>query len=155
MSGQPYPTPSELQSLPEESLGLVSLATELAAVQDSLVELARLLPTVPRALWPGIIAAAAQECRGVGDSGHDVARYLESLAGPGEAPATRRDIKISRKGKPMNKLDSLSVPIAGALAYVTTSEPFGPVWSKVAAGVLAVIAWIIARKTPTKPKAQP
>jgi hypothetical protein len=55
----------------------------------------------------------------------------------------------------MNKLDSLSVPIAGALAYVTASEPFGPVWSKVAAGVLAVVAWIIARKTPTKPKAQP
>jgi hypothetical protein len=138
VSGQPLPTPTELQSLPEESLGLVSLATELSALADSLVELARVLPRVPRSRWPGLIGAAAPECRHAGDAAHDVARYLEALHGPGEAPATRRDISLTtRRMHVMTKLRIASASIGAACLAVAGVAQFAVGYPRLAAGFLA------------------
>ncbi len=51
----------------------------------------------------------------------------------------------------MNKLDGVSgILFAGATALMA-NETLGPVWSKVAAGVLALASYIVARLTPVKP----
>jgi hypothetical protein len=84
-------------------------------------------------------------------------QLLIAIAGYGSGREIRRVVSdpVTHEGsKSMNKLDGLSGSLMAGAATVTATEPFGPIWSKVAAGVLAVAAFFAARMTPVKPKAQ-
>lgn len=85
-------------------------------------------------------------------------QLLIAIAGYGSGREIRRVVSdpVTHEGsKSMNKLDALSALLMAGSASVTASETFGPVWSKIAAGALALAAFFVGRKTPVKSKEQP
>jgi len=52
----------------------------------------------------------------------------------------------------MNKLDGFSGTLFAGATALLASDTFGPIWSKIAAGALTLVALLVARFTPVPSK---
>ena len=134
-------------------LAAATLAGPLRQAADDLLAL--------REAWRGLsqverdirLGVAADYLRDVEHLAREAKTLLRAFTGF----RTPRELAVvtQPKGEAMNKLDALSVPLISAGQIVMANETFGPVWSKVIAGALSLLGFLVARKTPVAPKVQP
>ena len=152
MSGEQYkPLPANHSDF---AILLASFATERAFANERLQEAARIVDGLEGPLLRSFVLGCAEQIGEDTEAGHRAIRALRALASESGAafePPTKRDVEVTRR-KPVHQSDAISGTIATGVAYLLASEPFGPLWSKVAAGGLALAGWIVGRLTPVKPK---
>lgn len=150
MAGDEYITPTEFPASPAQA-ALDDTNQRLAEALSLGRRVARDFERLTSDQRTRVAAGLAREYRRLSLSIAINANVLEDLSA-GRDPTTWDDFPAvnGRKDRRMNKLDGLSGFLFTSAAALAAHETFGPIWSKVGAGALALAAYIVARLTPVK-----
>jgi len=150
VAGDEYITPSEFPSSPAQA-ALDDTNQRLAEALSLGRRVARDFERLTSDQRTRVAAGLAREYRRLSLSIAINANVLEDLSA-GRDPTTWDDFPTitGRKDRRMNKLDGLSGFLFAGATALMANETFGPIWSKVGAGVLALASFIVARLTPVK-----